>query len=204
MKAKVMATIILAAVFSLAGLTRADIVELDLFSIGCPTEFDFNSPYWTSDFELGVAFTEISSVYIDWSGEITAGLATYYGYPDEPFPKEVGVYASLGFNPSLRRTEVWGGEASYPAPELFDCLSKIGPSGTENWSDLLDGQGTITVGYTELIMLNGYYVESGLVTLSSATLVVDGVIVPEPVTILLLAMGAFGLRAKYLTRRSKL
>ncbi len=98
------------AVVMLSGVcpARADIVELDLFSIGCPSEYDINSPYWQKDFDLGMEFVEIDSVYIDWSGEITAGLAILYDNPDEPYPLDVGVYAGLSY-PPLRRTTVWGG-----------------------------------------------------------------------------------------------
>ena len=85
---------------------RADTVELDLFSIGCRHTYDFNSPYWQTNFNLGVTFTQISHVYINWSGGITAGLAIDYDDPCNPFPREVGIYAGLGFP---RMTEVWGG-----------------------------------------------------------------------------------------------
>ena len=58
--------------------TRADTVQLDLLSLGCPTELTSDTAggplYWQKDFDLGVTFSEISHVSIDWSGGITAGL----------------------------------------------------------------------------------------------------------------------------------
>jgi hypothetical protein len=196
MKTKIMGIITVALVLGFGGIAKADIVELDLFSLGCPTEFDFWDPpyWWTGDFDLGVTFTEISNVYIDWSGEITGGLAILldpvtFKPIGEPFPIEAGVYASLGFNPYLRRTTVWGGRVTYPDPEPFDCRSEFDLVGSSTWSDLLDGKGAITIGYTELTIFNGRNVEHGSITLDSATLVVDGVVVPEPASILLLVMG---------------
>jgi hypothetical protein len=82
-----------------------------------------------------------------------------------------------------------GGETTYPDPEPFDCLSEIELSGTSTWSDILDGQGAVTIGYTEFLMSEGHYVEHSTVVLDSATLVVDGAIVAEPATVFLLAFG---------------
>jgi len=167
---------------------NADIAELDLFDLGCQSVYDFDSQYWTTDFDLGVTFIEISNVYIDWAGEITAGLAIEYISPDETFPLDVGISASLGSNPYFRSARIWGGEETYPNAELFDCQSEIELVGSSSWSDLFDGQGTITISYKEVIMLNGMYVEYGSATLDRATLIVEGVI-PEPTTLLLLALG---------------
>src|SRR3989339_1322847 len=98
------------AILLLAGvpaLCQGAIVELDLFSIGCPTEFDFDSSFWRTNFDLGVTFTEISHVYIDWSGEITAGLATSTSNP-QPYPINVGARVSIGIPFPWQYTEVWG------------------------------------------------------------------------------------------------
>lgn len=198
---KIAAISVLVLLLSITG-ADADIAELDLFDLGCQLVYDFDSQYWTTDFDLGVTFIEISNVYIDWAGEITAGLAIDYTNPDETFPLEVGISASLGSNPYFRSARIRGGETTYPAPELFDCRSEIELVGGSSWSDLLDGQGTITIGYTELIMLHGRYVEHGSVTLERAVLIVDGVI-PEPTTLFLLTVGVLGLRVKYSIRRCK-
>ena len=178
---------------------NADIAELDLFDLGCQSVYDIDSQYWTTDFDLGITFIEISNVYIDWAGEITAGLAIEYVNPDETFPLEVGIYAYLSGYPFTRSITVWGGETTYPDPEVFDCRSEIEST---NWSDLLDGQGTITIGGKEIIMLNGMYVEHGSATLDRATLIVEGVI-PEPTTFFLLIVGVLCLRVKYSIHRCK-
>jgi len=163
--------------------------------LDCAGTYDLDNQYWTIDFDLGVAFTEIFHVYVDWSGEITGGLAIEDSNPDDPFPVDVGIYASLGFNPSLRRTTFWGGAATWPDPELFHTTSEIELTGTATWSDLLDGQGSITIGYEELIIVNGAYIQHGSVDLRRATLVVDGIPIPEPMTFLFFAAGMLVIRS---------
>ncbi|MDH4240762.1 MAG: PEP-CTERM sorting domain-containing protein [Phycisphaerae bacterium] len=187
---KITAISILVVLF---GITAADaaIIELPLAAEG---RYDINSVHWEMDFDLGITFTEISHVYMDWSGEITAGLAIDQTTPGpQPFPLDVGLHASLGSNPWPRLTDVYGGEATYPEPEGFDFQSKFGLPGSTTWSDLLDGQGTISIYYVQLILVTGRYVESGFVDLSSATLIVEGTPVPEPATVIFLTLGVLGL-----------
>jgi hypothetical protein len=173
---------------------NADIVELPL---DCEGRYDVDSGPWEMGFDLGVTFTEITNVYIDWSGEIMAGLATDPMRPGpQPFPCDVGLLAYLGHNPYARLTEVYGGEATYPEPEGFNYLSEFELLGSTTWSDLLDGQGTIEIGH---VVLGGpylAYVEFGFVDLSSATLVVEGTPVPEPATVYLFILGWVLLRKR--------
>lgn len=192
---RVTITTVIAAVILLAmsSLASADIVELDLFDLGCQELYDFNSPSWTTDFDLGITFTEISNVYIDWSGEITAGLAVEGG--SDPFPLDVGIGAYLEKPPNWRHTILGGGEETYPHPEPFDNWSEFQYGGMP-WSELFDGQGTITIEYQEPVSPDVSYVQHGSIVLDSAILVVDGVVVPEPTTLLFIVIGAIGIRAK--------
>jgi len=183
-----------------------DIVELDLFTLGCPTEFSPDlQPYgWQSNFDLGINFLQIDHVYIEWAGGITAGLAQDFD-PDtfepigDPFPLSVGIYASLSY-PPLRNTEIWGGSDTYPDPELFNELSEI-PPGESAWSDLLDGQNEIKIHYQGII--NAPYIEYGSVTLTKANLVIEGIVVPEPASLFLIAVGAFGIRISKIRKNNK-
>jgi len=176
------------------GQMQADIVELPL---ACEGRYDLNSPVWKMDFDLGVPFTEISHVYMDWSGEITAGLAIDPMMPGpQPFPCDVGLIAYLGRNPGARHVTVYGGEETYPDPESFDSRIEFELLGSTTWSDLLDGQGMILITYSELVGPYISYVEPGLVLISEATLIVKGTPVPEPATILLLAAGVVGAQVR--------
>ena len=185
---------------SLANIAEAEAITLDLLGLGCPQEFPGTWTYWQSEFNLGVTFSEISHVYIDLSGEITAGLAQDYNPATfepvgDPYPKKVGINIYLGSNPGIRSETLWGGELTYPDPEPFDSLMEIKLSYPTTWSDLLDGQGTITIGYEELFTsLHSSYIDHGNIVLNEEVLVVDGIVVPEPVSLLFFAIGLIEIR----------
>lgn len=181
-------------------MARADIVELDLFDLGCPTEFNFDSPYWQTDFDLGVEFVEISTVYIDWSGEITAELVMPCGYPDKdkavPIDAQfVATLYELDPHSYFGRAYVQAGADTYPDPEPFELQSVFT---NDDQSALLDGKASIEIWF------GGIYRPSYLCTveypsadLVSATLVFEGTVIPEPATFLLLVIGMVGVRAKH-------
>jgi PEP-CTERM motif len=105
----------------------------------------------------------------------------------------------LGSNPYSRTTIAWGGEVTYPGPEVFETLSEFGIVGGSSWSDLLDGQGKVTIEYVELIIQGGY-IEHGSVSLTNAALIVEGTIVPEPSMLLLFGVGAAYAQMRYRRR----
>jgi alanine dehydrogenase len=105
-----------------------------------------------------------------------------------------GIGASLGGEPHARRATISGGETTYPKPEVFDCLSEFQLLGKTTWSDLLDGRGTIIIGYKGLASAGGGVIEYGFVILNEASMVIEGTIVPEPATVLFLTLGVVGLR----------
>jgi len=187
MKKKIL-YLIFVVIFTLAGTAQADTVELDLFTLGCQTEYDFEQS-WTTDFDLRVTFTDISSVYIDWSGTITAELVVRGA--DPPFPINGQFMAKLyEADPYdyLGSAHIQSGATTYPDPEPFDLQSTF--TNDEGWSMLLDGRGSIEIWF------GGIFRPADLITvelpsgaIDSATLVFTGTVIPEPATILLFSIG---------------
>jgi len=193
MKRAMLMIVATALVLAISVPADATIIEVPL---DCAGVYEASTGPWTTEFDLGVEFTEISHVYIDWSGAITGGLAVDGSNPDEPFPMDVGIGAYLESAPNWRHTTHWGGAETYPEAEAFDVESEF-IYGSMPWSELFDGRGVITIEYNEAIIVGGTYVEGGSVLLDSARLVVDGTIVPEPTTVALLSVGVICLRCKF-------
>jgi hypothetical protein len=178
--------------FALANGAFAEIVTLPL---NCAGDYNVNTPRWTTNFDLGVTFSEISHVYIDWSGEIYGRLGQGIEYP-EPTPGYGILEAYIGAYPDypplrIAFSDVYGGMSTYPSPEPFDVRSKFllygyGPGVT--WNDLLDGKETITIYYPSIVS-TANIIDDGSAVLNDATLVVDGTIIPEPATFVLLGLG---------------
>jgi hypothetical protein len=145
------------------------------------------------DFDLGVSFSEISHVYIDWSGEATAGLIAQAGEPPyTPWPMDTAVraYINLGSYAQYADAFVGGGVSTYPSPYPFDTRSEFQLYLDSTWSDIRNGRGSISVYYYLPIMSQDrIIIDYGSVALNGATLVVDGTIIPEPSTVLLLSIG---------------
>ncbi len=176
------------AFFSSAGISRAEMISLDLLAQGCPTEWHFDTPQWQTDFDLGVTFSEISHVYVDWSGEFTASLIEEL-HSHATQPNDVGFRA--WFSNPRRSTEIFGGAENYPNSVTFNYHSEIVLDHSENWADIYDGKGMFSIQYIDSFIWQIYgFVEHGSITLNSATLVVDGVVVPEPMSFVTLAIGA--------------
>jgi hypothetical protein len=164
-----------------------DTVELPL--TGSAGFYDVNTPAWTMDFDLGVTFSEISHVYIDWSGEINASLTQDIGDP-EPIPGYGRLWSYIDAYPPTRSrfTMVAGGISTYPDPETFNMQSEFLLDPGATWNSLLDGKEAITIEYPEFIS-TAQIIDYGSATLNEATLVVEGTIIPEPSTLVLLGLG---------------
>ena len=187
-KYKILYIIALSLIMSLANTSSATIIE---YPLDCAGTYGFDDS-WEKDFDLGVEFTKVS-VSINWSGEITAGRAVYSNNPDDPFPVDVGILANFGRNPTSRLTDVYGGKQTYPNPEPFDTTSLVELHLNSTWSDLYDGKGNVKIYYTQPSLFDGYIIESGTVVLSDANLIFNGTLVPEPTSIVFLALGVFGI-----------
>ena len=173
-----------------AGNVRATIIELPL---DCAGTYNRSNYDWEIYFDCGVEFTQISHVYIDWEGDMTAALVEFSDNPNNPVPVDVGITAIIGQQPPWRYTYVLRGKSTYPNPENFDIVSEFA-KGTMSWSELYDGRGSIRITYSEEAYLNGIYIIGGTVNLDNAKLIIEGDVVPEPITVLFLMIGTFGLR----------
>jgi len=184
---KLLVTVLILWVSQIAG---SAIVQ---FPLACEGEYP-RQP-WKAHFDIETTFIEISNVYIDWSGEITAELVVPCGSPPEtPIQSLDGLFmATLYETRHFGRAYVQGGGSTSPEPEPFSLRSEF--TGFD-WSSLLDGEANIEIWIGGVIRpLYLCTVEPPEGKIDSAVLVIDG-IVPEPSTLLLLFFGALAICKK--------
>lgn len=178
---KMMLSILLLTV----GVAKGAIIE---FPLNCEGEYIYGDT-WTADVDFGVEFAEISNVYIDWSGEITASQDMFvlvaYQFVASLYEFDPHDYFS--------QASVRGGVATYPDPEPFSLPSTFTD---EDWTLLLDGQSSIQIWFGDTPHA-GSGGAGGSGTLNQSKLIVEGVVVPEPTTVLLLSCGLFWIRKKH-------
>ena len=194
-------SIILVAALLITAKDNADIVE---YNLHCDRSY-WPGSTWTADFDVGTAFTEISHIYIDWSGSITAAkfepiyfpIPGFEPYRDGYFKAELYEFNSSG---SLDNRFVYRGEQTAPAPETFDLQSEFS---LNDYSPFLDGVGSIKIKFGQTYPFEWYaepriirIVSNASGQLNPAKLIIDGTIIPEPATLFLLAFGALTLRNK--------
>jgi hypothetical protein len=191
MKTTISAIALVVLVLGFAGITKAATVEFNLFDLGCPTTFSYNSSRWRTDIDLGIPVSEISHVYIDWSGTFTASLLAYGDDPANPFPMDVSLSAELVTGLTSYSIRISGGESAYPAPQSFTAVSNLFNVGS--WSP---SEPYINFRYSEPVPFGKpvNFVEHGSLTLNDATLIIEGTIVPEPASLFLLALGGLFLK----------
>jgi len=166
---------------------EATIVELPLDAAG---EYGL-SDTWTTSFDVGVEFTEIVGVYIRWSGEMLGYPTMNSGVIDTQF---VGTLYEADPHEYFGRAYVQGGADTYPSPEMFDVETGFT---AQDWGELLDGQGSIEIFYSDTTHVLDIGAPSEAVgILNDAALVVEGTIVPEPGTILFFGVGGVLLAAR--------
>jgi len=133
---------------------------------------------------------------MDWEGEITACRGEDFRIPGVLFPIDVSLSASLGFNPYLRTASIEGGKLTYPLPEPFDEITEYIHNGS-TWSDIFDGEGTIGIYYLEPVSSDFInIIESGSIQLKRTKLIVEGTIIPEPNSFILMLIGLGSIKFK--------
>jgi hypothetical protein len=150
--------------------------------------------YWHAPVDFGVRFSSIQSVSISWSGTVTTGyddfLLPVRGYFESMFivaPNSVMAYASSPRSPQ-----------SYSFPTgSFDTQTTLNAN---TWEFLLDGAADLRIAYAAE---NNDYTVGGTPwgNLSSASLTVTGTAVPEPASLLPMAVGLVSLAATVRRRR---
>ena len=166
--------------------SKATIIE---YPLDCAGTYDRDNDIWEKNFDIGTEFTYISHVYIDWEFDII-GAKAVYDDPENPVPKDVIIAVAVGIQPNWKHQYISGGASTYPVSESFDITTEI-TKGSGSWSMLYDGKEYIKISYQEYLF-DGYYIESGFVTLNSAKLIIDGTLVPEPTITLFITVGSLG------------
>lgn len=119
---KIAVLLIVLLVFACQVPARADTVELDLFSLGCQHTYDINLPSWQTNFNLGVTFSQISNVYINWSGTIVAEKVCPSATLETTFPVNGKFVVRLS---GANAYYIPAGAATYPNPESFGLQSQL-------------------------------------------------------------------------------
>lgn len=140
-------SIILLAALLIATKANATIVE---YNLSCEGSYTHGSN-WTTNFDLGIIFSEISHIYLDWSGSIRASEFEPIYHPIPGFdPYRDGYFKArlYEFNSTtpLAERSVYGGADTAPNPEPFDLHSEFSMS---DYSAFLDGVGSIQIKFAQ-------------------------------------------------------
>ena len=144
----------------------------------------------TDNFDFGVSFVTIDEVRIGWTGTITPGLGHGDGVElpgDVWFPWPARFRAWLNYPPYAGSWWTFVGDNSFSTEQTFV------PTSGATWDFLLDGEGDIYVELSPAIVIGGVMVTPPSGQILDAYLVV----IPEPATLSLLAIGGlFGTRRR--------
>ena len=171
-----------------SGMVRGEIFEVPL---DCAGEYGVGD-VWTVPIDLGVTFSEITSVGIDWSGEICATVIAdaQTGSPEIPIDGQffARLYESSPYH-YFGEAIISGGGTTYPGVFLFTEQSLLSAT---DWVELTDGIANMAIWFydTRPATMDHVVVEEGSGELIFGTLIVEGTVVPEPGTLGLVVVGA--------------
>lgn len=194
MKSGMIDRVIVGAAFLLllgAGTTWGELVEVPL---DCAGHYEWLDT-WTGEFDLGLEFVSIQSVYIEWSGQITAEVAEGFGGEERARNAQfvVDLY-DLAPEEAFAQATVLGGEATHPAPEPFEEQTAFAYL---DYSDVLDGQAYLEIRLTRTPAWEYTTLEYPSGDLFAGKLCINGVVVAEPASVIMLLWAAtYGLRRR--------
>lgn len=171
----------------LAQFAVADTVTCPL---SCAGTYDENSGAWTSSFDFGVTFSEITQVSIQWSGSMRNVIVSLPN-PSREENWDTILRAALDLGTGSASTTTQAGASTYPIPESFDCESVFTDLTESKLVGLLDGTGEILIEYSPYAFIEGAggIASHGEIFLNDATLIIEGTVVPEPICISMLLVG---------------
>jgi len=154
----------------------------------------YANEYSEAPVDFGVHFSSIQSVSISWSGTVTTG------YDDFLLPVRGCFQSSFMVAPNTimaNASSPWSSQ-SYSFPTVsFDTQSTLNAN---TWQFLLDGVADLRMSYVP--ENNGYTAnDRPWGNLTSATLTVTGTVVPEPASLLPMAVGLISLATTLGRRR---
>jgi len=146
---------------------------------------------------------DISNISINWFGDITAELT----FSQFPLPDGHTYLTPGGFSVSLYKTDIendtfaqvfhYGGVDSHPDPEPFNLVQAFSDHG---WPSFYNGVAFLEVSFAAGSSFpESYPLEEASGNIDSAILVIDGTVIPEPSSFLIITVGAFWIR-KYSNR----
>lgn len=181
-------------ILSVGNVALADIITAPLPElVGSVVQYSDMSGV---DVDLGVTFSAIQSVRIQLSGTITPGLGCGDGVerPVLPYFDVPGVIEIFFDHPAAGSCITSAGpfDGSFSVDQVFDCTYDA------SWDILLDGQQELFAHITSnLIVIGGQILDFPTADISQATLIVEGEVVPEPCSLVLLSLGGLMLHRKY-------
>ena len=176
-------------------LVIAGAASAETFTIELPELVGELEPYpngSTAVFDFGTSFLSIDEVRIQASGTFTLGSAHGGGW-DNPVDVWTDVHPTISIYMDLEPGFAGRDLSSFESPFVIELLDLVFGA---TWDSLLDGTEQLRAELSYGCFIDDWVIATWpTLQISEAHLTIEGV-VPEPATVLLLAMGTVWVRAK--------